>query len=175
MRVSLIAAVAKNGVIGRNNDLPWRIRDDMRFFVQKTKKHAVITGRRNFEAMGQPLGDRENYVVSRGEGPFVGAHAVHSVEAALIQAEEAGETEAFVIGGAEIFRLAWPYAHTFYRTRVLAEVPGDVFFPPYDESEWVVTELLRGDASERNEHAFVIEELTRSEAPRSYWETGPEF
>lgn len=168
MRVSLIAAVAENGVIGRSNDLPWTIKDDMRFFVQKTKGHAVITGRKNFDAMGGPLGNRENYVVSRRAGPFPGAHGASSVEEALVGAEKAGETEAMVVGGAEIFALALPYAHTFYRTRVLADVPGDTFFPPYDESEWTVTELSRGEVSERNEHAFVIEELTRRVAPRSF-------
>jgi len=168
MRVSLIAAVAQNGVIGRNNDLPWSIKDDMRFFVQKTKGHAVIAGRKNFDAMGKALPERENYVVSRSPSPIVGARAVESVEAALELAEAAGETEAFVIGGAEIYALALPYAHTFYRTRVLSDVPGDVFFPAYDEAEWQVRELSRGDVSERNQHAFVVEELTRRASPRNY-------
>ena len=168
MRVSLIAAVAENGVIGRNNDLPWKIKDDMRFFMQKTKGHAVITGRKNWDAMGKPLSERENYVVSRSESSFSGGHAARTVEEALVLAEQAGEVEAMVIGGAQIFSVALPYADTFYRTRVLAEVPGDIVFPPYDESEWTVTELLRGDVSERNEHGFVIEELTRRAAPRPY-------
>lgn len=168
MRVSLIAAVAENGVIGRSNDLPWTIKDDLRFFMQKTKGHAVITGRKNFDAMGKPLRERENYVVTRSGDAFEGAHTVRSVEEALARAEAAGETEAFIIGGAEIYALALPYAHTFYRTRVLAEVPGDVFFPRYSESQWSVTELSRADASERNEHAFVIEELTRRGPPQPY-------
>lgn len=166
MRVSLIAAVAQNGVIGRHNDLPWVIKDDLRFFMQKTKGHAVISGRKNFEAMGKPLKDRENYVVTRGAGPFEGAHTVQTVEDALRTVEATGEREAFVIGGAEIFALALPYAHTFYRTRVLADVPGDVFFPSFEEGEWDAVELFRGDVSERNEHAFVVEELTRRALPQ---------
>jgi dihydrofolate reductase len=168
MRTSLIAAVARNGVIGRHNDLPWLIKDDLRFFMQKTKGHVVISGRKNFEAMGKPLKDRENYVVTRGSGSFPGALTVHTVEDALRAAELAGETEAFVIGGAEIFAIALPYAHTFYRTRVLADVPGDVVFPVYDERDWDVVELFRGEVSERNEHAFVVEELTRRSPPQSY-------
>lgn len=168
MRISLIAAVAQNGVIGRHNDLPWVIKDDLRFFMQKTKGHAVITGRKNFEAMGKPLKDRENYVVTRRAGSFFGAHTMHTVEDALRAAEATGEPEAFVIGGAEIFAIALPYAHTFYRTRVLANVPGDVVFPPYDEGEWDVMELFRGDVSDRNEHAFVVEELTRRSPPQGY-------
>src|SRR5688572_21672621 len=172
MRVSLIAAVAKNGVIGRYNDLPWVIKDDLRFFMQKTKGHAVITGRKNYDAMGKALPQRDNYVVSRSEGSYADARAVRSVEEALVLAEEAGEGEAFVIGGAEIFRLALPYAHTFYRTRVLADVPGDIVFPPYDESEWSTQELMRGNVSDRNEHAFVVEELTRTVPVRSYGSAG---
>lgn len=168
MRVSLIAAMAENGVIGRHNDLPWVIKDDLRFFMQKTKGHAVITGRKNFDAMGKALSQRDNYVVSRSAGPFPDAVGTRSVEDALVLAEKAGETEAFVIGGAEIFAIALPYADTFYRTRVLADVPGDVFFPPIDESEWRVAELMRGEVSERNEHAFIVEELTRTVPLRSY-------
>jgi dihydrofolate reductase len=168
MRVSLIAAVAENGVIGRNNDLPWTIKDDLRFFMQKTKGHAVITGRKNFDAMGKPLRERDNYVVTRSDAAFEGAHTVRTVEEALSSAEAAGETEAFVIGGAEIYALALPYAHTFYRTRVLASVPGEVTFPDYDASEWEVQELSRGEQSERNEHAFVVEELNRRTAPRPF-------
>jgi len=168
MRVSLIAAVAENGVIGRSNDLPWTIKDDLRFFMQKTKGHAVITGRKNFDAMGKPLRERDNYVVTRSGGAFEGAHTAGTVEEALSSAEAAGETEAFVIGGAEIYALALPYAHTFYRTRVLASVPGDVTFPDYDSSEWEVQELSRGEQSERNEHAFVVEELNRRTAPRPF-------
>ena len=84
----------------------------------------------------------------------------HAREALQIP-REAGETEAFVIGGAQIYALALPIADVFYRTRVLAEVPGDVFFPKFDESEWDVAVLSEHAADERNEHAFVIETLTR--------------
>ncbi len=169
MRVSLIGAVAENGVIGRNNDLPWTIKDDMRFFVQKTKGHVVIMGRRNFESFGKPLRDRTNIVVSRKEGLLVsGCLVVSSVERALVLAEDGGEEEAFVMGGAEIYRLALPYAQTFYRTRVLAEVPGDVFFPEFDESAWKKRELFRQEQDDRNEHAFIVEELTARFPPLDY-------
>ncbi len=162
MKVSLIAAVAENGVIGRDNDLPWKIRDDMRFFVEKTRGHVVIMGRRNFDAMGKPLPKRTNIVISRDPDlVLLGASTQTSIESALLFAEELGEVEAFVIGGAEIYRLALPYAHCFYRTRVLAEVRGDVLFPEFSEEEWGVRLLRAEEKSPENEHAFVIEELTR--------------
>lgn len=169
MKVSLIAAVADNGTIGRDNDLPWKIRDDMRFFVQTTRGHVVIMGRLNFEAMGRPLPGRRNIVVTRDAG-YVreGCETSNSIEEALLLAEAGGEEEAFVIGGAQIYQLALPFAHRFYRTRVLAEVPGDVIFPEVAQEEWRVVELLRGEASPDNEHAFVVELWERRALPQDY-------
>lgn len=161
MKISLIAAVARNGVIGRDNDLPWRLRDDTRYFMNKTLGHHVITGRRNYEAMGRPLPRRPNIAISRDPSFRPECPVVRSLEAALELAREAGEEEAFVIGGAQIYAEALPIADIFYRTRVLADVPGDVFFPPFDESEWTAHEDSRHVADERNEHPFVIETLTR--------------
>lgn len=169
MKVSLIAAVAANGVIGRHNELPWKIQSDMRFFRETTRGHAVITGRKNYEAMGRALPQRTNLIVSRNpEFRAPDAEVCSSLEAALAQARQAGEAEAFVIGGAELYARALPYAHDFYRTRVLAEVPGDVVFPPYDESEWDIREIARYPQSERDEHACVIEHLTRRNQPTPF-------
>jgi dihydrofolate reductase len=86
---------------------------------------------------------------------------VHSLERALDVARQASETEAFIIGGAQIYALALPLADTFYRTRVLAEVEGDVRFPDFDENEWDCQRESEHAADERNEHPFVIETLTR--------------
>lgn len=169
MKVSLIAAVAENGVIGRDNDLPWRIRDDMLFFVKTTRGHAVIMGRLNFEAMGRPLPGRRNIVVTRDTSYVAeGCETVTAIEEALERAEEGGEDEAFVIGGAQIYRLALPYAHRFYRTRVLAEVRGDVVFPEFSPDDWQVEELFRGEVSLDNEHPFVVELLQRCGGAQDY-------
>ncbi len=169
MKVSIIAAIAQNGVIGRANELPWHIDDDMHFFLSMTSGHYVITGRRNFDAMGEALPNRFNIVVTRDAG-FTAPNVTRcqSLEQALALAEQAGETEAFVIGGAQIYAAALPYARTMYLTRVLADVPGDVRFPEFDASEWSVTERARYAASAANEHAFVIEEHTRRSAPAAY-------
>lgn len=164
--MSLIAAVANNGVIGRNNALPWRIRDDMRFFVEKTSGHHVIMGRRNYEAMGRPLPRRPNIVISRDPAFSARCPVVNSLEQALELARAAGETESFVIGGAQIYAMALPLADVFYRTRVLAEVTGDVVFPPFDESEWDVQVEREQAADQHNEHPFVIEILTRRRPAR---------
>ena len=161
MDVSLIAAVASNGVIGRNNQLPWRIRDDMLFFKSKTLGHHVITGRKNYEAMGRPLPRRPNIVVSRNPAFSAPCPVVRSLAEALDLARAAGETEAFVIGGAQLYAEALPIADLFYRTRVLADVPGDVVFPPFDEGEWELRASSQHAADAHNEHPFVIETLSR--------------
>jgi dihydrofolate reductase len=162
MKTSLIFAVASNGVIGRGNALPWRLRDDLRFFVQKTQGHHVIMGRKQYESVGHSLPRRPNLVISRNADFPADCPVVPSLGRALELARAAGESEAFVIGGGEIYALALPLADTLYRTRVLADVPGDVFFPRFDESEWQVRQLAEQAADERNEHPFVIEELTRA-------------
>jgi dihydrofolate reductase len=161
MKVSLIAAVAENRTIGRAGDLPWRLRDDTRWFMQKTMGHHVIMGRKNYESMGKPLPGRHNVVISRNAAFAAACPIVSSLTESLSLAERAGEGEAFIIGGAEIYALALPFADTYYRTRVLATVPGDTFFPVIDESEWSATVLAEHAADARNEHAFVIEELSR--------------
>ncbi len=172
MNVSLIAAVAQNGTIGKDNDLPWTIRADMRFFVQTTKGHTVITGRKNFEAMGRPLPKRRNIVLSRDAHlTLEGAETATDMAQALRLAHSAGESEVFIIGGAQIYTLAFPFAHRFYRTTVLADVAGDVRFPQLDWSGWSVKELMRHEADAENEHAFVIERLDRQGEPDLTWKT----
>lgn len=167
MIVSLIAAVARNGIIGRDNDLPWKLRDDLRFFMRQTRGHVIVTGRKNFEAMGL-LRDRTHVVVTRNHGYVApGAHVVHSVLEGLRLARQLGEQEVFVIGGAQIYEQAYPYAHRFYRTCVLAEVPGDVHFPDCDFGRWESKLLAEQAADEHNQHAFRIELLTRPDTPRS--------
>ncbi len=169
MQVSLIAAVANNGTIGKHNDLPWRIKDDMRFFRQTTRGHTVITGRKNYEAMGRALPHRVNLVVTRQTDFAVpDATRCSSLEEALRIARNNGETEAFVIGGAELYSLALPYAHTFYRTRVLADVDGDVHFPSWNAAEWKSVELARYPKNADNEHPCVIEKLSREGHPARF-------
>ena len=175
MLVTLIAAVAENGTIGRDNNLPWTIKEDMRFFVRTTKGHTVVSGRKNFEAMGRPLPKRRNIVITRQVGWSLshldsGANyeTAPSIVDAFIAAEAAGESEAFVIGGAQIYAAAFPYAHRFYRTRVLSQVKGDVFFPEIDLSNWAMSELASHEPDAENEYGFVIEQWDRHDAPTSY-------
>lgn len=165
MRVSLVAAVAEGGVIGRGNTLPWRLRDDMKAFKARTMGHHIIVGRKTFESFGsKPLPGRTNVVVSR-DATYrpTGCTAVTSFEQALDVAGRDGETEAMVIGGAQIYALALPRAETFYLTRVRAHVYGDIYFPIFDEKLWDVKVESAHERDENNEYPFVIETLTRRE------------
>jgi dihydrofolate reductase len=138
MIVSLIAALSKNRVIGKNNDLPWRLPDDMKFFMETTKGHCVIMGRKNYESIPlkfRPLPERTNIVVTR-QKDFIaeGCQVVHSLEEALASINEKSEEEIFVIGGAEIYKLALPYAHKLYLTEIDSEIEGDTYFPLFGKN-----------------------------------------
>src|SRR3954468_18964811 len=128
MRVSLIAAVAENGVIGHDGGLPWHLSDDLRRFKQLTMGHTIIMGRRTWESIGRPLPGRRTVVVTRQpnyrlEDPTV--TVASNLEQGLKTAKNAGDDEAFIVGGAELYRAALPAADRLYLTRVDAEVDGD--------------------------------------------------
>lgn len=139
-RVSIIVSIGRDArgqhVIGRGNDLLWRISDDLRRFKALTTGHPIIMGRKTFESIGRPLPGRTNIVVTRDtDWKKEGAMVVHSLEAALTKAKEVDQTDIFIIGGGEIYRQALPYTDRLYLTRVDAEESGDVFFPSF-ESEF---------------------------------------
>lgn len=134
-RVTLIAAVARNGVIGRAGTIPWRIPGDLPRFKRITTGHPVIMGRRTWQSLGRPLPGRRNMVVSRTPRlQLAGAEVFGSLDAAL--AACAGADEVFVIGGTEAYREALPRAQRLLLTEIDADVEGDAHFPPFDRSEW---------------------------------------
>jgi dihydrofolate reductase len=169
MIVSLIAAVATNGTIGHSGRLPWSIAEDMEFFTTTTKGHVVITGRKNFESMGGPLPERINLVLSR-EPKYAapGARVCTDIETALRVAERLDEREVFVIGGAQVYAAAKPYAHRFYRTIVLAPVAGDVKYGDSDFAGWDHQVLAHGERNAVNEHAFRVELWSRETPDKRY-------
>ncbi|HEX7011702.1 MAG TPA: type 3 dihydrofolate reductase [Steroidobacteraceae bacterium] len=151
--LSLLVAVAENDVIGRQNDLPWRLPDDLKRFKALSLGKPVIMGRRTYESIGRPLPGRTNIVVSRRPDLAIeGCIVVGSLDAAIAAAGEAPEI--LVIGGAEVFREALPRASRIYLTRVHAHVEGDVHFPALSPHEWREVEVQHHPADERHAHAF---------------------
>jgi dihydrofolate reductase len=144
--VSLVVAAAANGVIGRDNAMPWHLPEDLAHFRRLTAGHPVVMGRKTYESilasLGKPLPGRTNIVVTRQPGfAAPGCTVVGSLEAALDAARDAKEM--FVIGGAEIYRLALPRAKRVYLTRIDAAFEGDATFPALDPAEW--RETARAD------------------------------
>ncbi len=157
MRVSLIVAVARNGTIGRDGRLPWRLPDDLRDFKRKTMGHHIIMGRRTFASLGRPLPGRTHLVLSRNpEFAAEGVRVVHGVPEALEVAAAAGETEAFVIGGAAVYRDALRLADRVYLTEVQAEVDGDVEFEALDPRRWRETSRVERQADDRHAYDFAF-------------------
>jgi dihydrofolate reductase len=162
-RISIIAAVAANRVIGAGNKLPWHLPDDLRHFKHLTRGHAIITGRRNYESIGRPLPERHNIVVTRQRDfSAAGCTVVRSIAEALDAARD--DPEIFVIGGGEIYRQTLPLAKRLYLTRVRASPPGDAFFPDYDPGEWCEVDRVERPADDRHAHAFSFVTLERRRA-----------
>mgnify|MGYP001828610350 CR=1 FL=1 len=160
MRISLIAAISENNVIGRDGELPWRLSADLRRFKRLTMGHHLIMGRKTFESIGRLLPGRTTIILSRGgfEGPE-GAIVVGDLEAAIAAA--AADDEVFVVGGGEVYAAALPRADRIYLTRVQSRVAGDAFFPDLAPDAWTTAEESFAPADERNEHPHTFQILDR--------------
>lgn len=158
MIISLIAALSQNRVIGIDNDLPWHLPDDMKYFMQTTSGHHVIMGRKNYDSLPdkfKPLPNRTNVVVTRQHNfKAKGCLIVHSIEDGVALAKENLETELFVIGGAQIYKQALPLAQFLYLTEIKSYVQGDTQFPEIDRSQWVEISRKPHLADERHRYAF---------------------
>lgn len=154
-RLSLIAAVAANGVIGDRNDLPWHLPEDLKHFRALTMGHPIIMGRRTWQSLGRPLPGRRSLVVSRDPAfRAEGAEVFPSLEAALAAAASA--TEVFVIGGAALYRTALPQADRLYITEIRRDFAGDTRFPEYDRGAWRESARECQRSSQGFDYDFVI-------------------
>ena len=148
MTITLVAAVATNGVIGRGGGLPWRLPEDMRHFKTLTVGHVLVMGRRTYDSIGRPLPGRTTIVVTRDPAwESEGVRTAPTVERALSEARSLND-EVFVVGGAEVYQAALPYADRMVITHIDAEPEGDTWFPAVDWSQWRETarELYAGFA-----------------------------
>jgi dihydrofolate reductase len=140
MILTIIAAVSRNGVIGREGKLPWHLPEDLKRFKKVTTGHAVVMGRKTFESIGKPLPERRNIVLTRRPNPKFPEPVLHfnSLEAALQACHESGESEVFVIGGAEVYAQAMPLADRMMLTEIDRHVEGDAAFPEWNRDDWKV-------------------------------------
>ena len=153
--VSIIVAIAKNGIIGDKNSLLWHISEDMRFFRETTSGHPVIMGRKTYDSLGRPLPKRTNVVISRTTKHIEGCTVVGSLEEAIALFPK--EEEVFIIGGAQIYALAMEVADRLYLTRVEHDYQGDTSFPEWDESKWKLISRTSYERGEKYEYPFAFE------------------
>lgn len=165
MKLSLIVAAANNNAIGRNNELPWHLPQDLKYFKSTTLGKPVIMGRKTFESIGKPLPGRTNIVVTRQKDWNVaGVLVAQSLEQAIDIAQQfrneqssSVADEVMVIGGAEIYRHALLLADRIYLTRIEADVTGaDVFFPALPETQWKLVSEVAGERDANLKHSFLV-------------------
>ncbi len=166
-RISIVVAVAENGVIGNAGDLPWRLSGDLQRFKQLTMGHALVMGRKTYESIGRPLPGRVSIVLTKQRDYQPGRAEVRvtlSLDEALsiLPATDMDHNEVFVVGGAEIYRMALPRAARLYRTVVHASPEGDAYFPGIDPEAWTLVETHDYPPDDKNEFACTWQKWHRT-------------
>lgn len=160
MIISLIVAVAENNVIGKDNNLPWHLPADMKYFRDTTLGHCVIMGRRNYDSIPlkyRPLDKRTNIIVTRQQDfKADSCIVVHSVEEAISEAKRENESEVFIIGGADIYKQTLGIADKVYYTKIHHSFDGDAFFPVVDGRKWKLASRKEIAADQKNKFPFSI-------------------
>jgi dihydrofolate reductase len=160
--ISLLVAMDEKRGIGKAGKLPWHLSSDLKRFRALTMGHHIVVGRKTFESIGKPLPGRHTIVVTRDPNlKHEGCLVAGSVQDGITLARERGETEAFVIGGAEIYAQALDAADRVYLTQVHAEVDADTFFPDLARDAWIETQHTDHPADEQNQYAFTFKLLER--------------
>ena len=157
MTISLIAAIANNGVIGKGNTLLWKLPADMKHFRDLTIGKPIIMGRKTYESIGRPLPERVNIILTRDKNYLLeGCIVAHSVDEALQKCN--GYEEAMVIGGGEIYKLFFPLAKRTYLTSVDHDFDGDTYFPEFSKEEWRETFREHHEPDDKNSypHTFIV-------------------
>jgi dihydrofolate reductase len=160
MVISIIAALAKNRVIGKDNKLPWNLPADLRHFKELTLGKPIIMGQRTFESLGKPLPGRKNIILSLDENfNPPGCIVAHSIEEAL---KKAGDSkEVMICGGASVYKQFLPLAHKMYLTMIDAEFEGDAFFPEFNWTDWRQVERVENQPDKENSYKYTFVILQR--------------
>lgn len=157
MEIALIVAMDEKSGIGYNNDLPWRLPDELRRFKQLTMGHHLIVGRKTYESIGRPLPGRRMIVLTRQPNYAApGCHLANSLESGLALAHQAGEDLVFIAGGSQVFAEALPLAKHLFLTRVHARLVVDTFFPDFDLAGWQLVECDHHPADHQHAYAFTF-------------------
>ncbi|MEK5442164.1 MULTISPECIES: dihydrofolate reductase [unclassified Fredinandcohnia] len=154
--ISLLVAMDRNQLIGKNNDLPWRLPADLAYFKRVTMGHTIIMGRKTYDSIGRPLPGRENIIVTRDTSyKAEGCKVIHSIEE-IVKMNQQTDQELFVIGGAEIFKEILPHSDRLYITEINKEFEGDTYFPAFEKDKWKVISREQGIKDEKNPYDYTF-------------------
>ncbi|WP_144461083.1 dihydrofolate reductase [Siminovitchia fortis] len=152
--ISFLWAQDENGLIGNNNELPWRLPADLKYFKKTTMGHPIVMGRKTYESIGRPLPERTNIILTRDEEYRAeGCLVFHSKEKLLEWIEENG-SEVFITGGSEIFKLFLDVADRLYVTKIRAAFEGDTYFPKMDWEKWRLISAVKGPKDDKNPYDY---------------------
>ncbi len=157
--LSLLVAADENNVIGKNNQLPWHLPNDLKYFKNLTWAMPILMGRKTFESIGKALPGRKSIVITRNKNwQLTGVDVVYSIDEAIELAKSYDVKEIFVIGGSEIFNSAFEKAHRIYLTRIYHQFEGDVYFPIVNEEQWLLSKDHHCKKDEKNiyDHSFQV-------------------
>lgn len=160
--ISFIVAMDRNHVIGSNNQMPWHLPNDLRFFKETTTGNTIVMGRKTFESIGRVLPNRKHIVITKSTTDFPNeVEVVHDIETIVKLSEDNNEEELFVIGGGNIFKQLLPYADKLYVTLINETFEGDVFFPVISMEEWEEVSREKGIQNERNPYEYYFIQYVR--------------
>lgn len=162
MKVSIIAALDQAGGIGKNNQLPWKLKDDQKRFKRLTMGHYIIMGRKTFESIGKPLAGRKSIIITKNQAYFFqGCVISNSIENALLIASIDNESEAFIIGGGEVFSQSIELANRMYLTILQTITDCDVYFPQYRHEDWFEKWTVYQPANDDNQYSSIFKYLVK--------------
>lgn len=160
--ISFLVAMDKNKTIGLDNDLPWRLPNDLKFFKEKSTGNTIIMGRKTYESMGKPLPHRKNVVLTKKQTDFPDEiEVINKIDTIYDWDTTNPEKELFVIGGGNIFRQVMPQADRMYITWIDEAFEGDTYFPDFDESDWELTSKEKGEKNEKNPYNYYFLQYDR--------------
>lgn len=160
--ISLLLAMDRNHVIGVNNQLPWHLPKDLRFFKEKTTGNTIIMGRKTFESMGGALPNRKNIVLTkRTDVQYENAEIIHDIDKIKKWSLDNPEEEYFIIGGAKLFQQVMDFADRMYITWIDDSFTGDTFFPEFNKEDWIISSKIKGEKDEKNPYDYYFIQYDR--------------
>lgn len=163
MKISIIVAKSENNIIGLDNNLPWRLSADLKYFKKTTLAKPIVMGRKTFESIGKPLPGRDNIVLTRQSDLNIsGVRTFSSIEDAIADLRAKDCVECMIIGGANIYKQALSLADRLYITKVHANIDGDTYFPNLDDSEWNQVSIESHPADDKNQYPYSFVVLDRN-------------